>query len=83
MNKIELYDIITLDDDKDYSVTRIIDLENETYYLLTEVDNEENPNFDNMKIVKDNKDNTLQPIENKEKLEELKELFISSLEAKI
>ena len=50
MNKIELYDIITLDDDKDYSVTRIIDLENETYYLLTEVDNEENPNFDNMKI---------------------------------
>lgn len=41
--KMELYDILTLDDDKDYALIQMEEIEGSTYCLLVEVDQEENP----------------------------------------
>lgn len=40
---MELYDILTLDDDKDYALLKMEKIKDETYCLLVEVDKEENP----------------------------------------
>lgn len=40
---MELYDIITLDDNKDYSLVKLEEYKGETYCMLIEVDEEENP----------------------------------------
>lgn len=40
---MELYDIITLDDNKDYSLVKMEEYKGETYCMLVEVDAEENP----------------------------------------
>jgi len=40
---MELYDILTLDDGKDYSLVKMEEYEGETYCMLIEVDSEENP----------------------------------------
>lgn len=40
---MELYDIITLDDNKDYSLVKMEEYQGETYCMLIEVDQEENP----------------------------------------
>ncbi len=48
---IELYDIITLDDQKDYSVIKMEEYQGETYCMMVEVDKEENP-LDNFLILR-------------------------------
>ncbi len=40
---MELYDILTLDDDKDYALLKMETIKDEPYCLLVEVDQEENP----------------------------------------
>ncbi len=40
---MELYDIVTLDNDRDYSVIKMEEYQGETYCMLIEVDKEENP----------------------------------------
>lgn len=40
---MELYDIITLDDNKDYSLVKMEEYQGEVYCMLIEVDQEENP----------------------------------------
>ncbi len=40
---MELYDILTLDDDKDYALLKMEKIKEETYCLLVEVDKDENP----------------------------------------
>ena len=40
---MELYDIVTLDDNKDYTLLKMEEINNETYCLFVEVDQEENP----------------------------------------
>ena len=82
MKEIELYDIITLENNKEYTVLRLLELDENTYYLLSEIDDDENPNLEELRIV-EIVNNTLQDITNQTKLEELKELFISSLDAEI
>lgn len=82
MKEIELYDIITLENNKEYTVLRLLELDENTYYLLSEIDDDENPNLEEIRIV-EILNNTLQDITNQTKLEELKELFISSLDAEI
>ena len=82
MKEIELYDIITLENNKEYTVLRLLELDEKTYYLLSEIDNDENPNLEEIRIV-EILNNTLQDVTNETKLEELKELFISSLDAEI
>jgi hypothetical protein len=51
MYEIELYDIITLKDNKKYTVTSKINKDNKTYAMLVEIDDEENPIPNNVKIV--------------------------------
>lgn len=83
MKQIELYDILTLSNDKEYTVLRMIDLEEKTYYLLAEIDEEENPILDEMKIVEVIENNTLIEVKEESLLKELTELFASALEADI
>lgn len=40
---MELYDIVTLDDNKDYSLVKMEHYHDETYCLFIEVDQDENP----------------------------------------
>ncbi len=48
---MELYDILTLDDDKDYALLSMKEYDGNTYCLLVEVDEEENP-LENVLILK-------------------------------
>lgn len=80
MKEIKLYDILTLSDDKDYTVLKIIDKNMKKYYLLSETDKEEVPNLENMKIVEKINDYKLSVVKDKKLLLELTKLFASSLE---
>ena len=51
MKKIELYDIITLDNNEEYTVIKEIIENNKTYYLLATVDEDEEPDLENIRIV--------------------------------
>lgn len=51
MKEIELYDIITLDNDEEYTVVKEIKEKDKTYYLLVPVDEEEEPDVENIRIV--------------------------------
>ncbi len=82
MKPIELYDIITLKDGSEYTVLKILENQGKTYYLLAPVDEEEEPNMEDIKIVEvltENNKVIVKEEENQEKLEELSTLFLSSL----
>lgn len=51
MKKIELYDIITLEDNTEYTVLKMLLEENRQYCLLAPVDEEEEPDVEHIKIV--------------------------------
>lgn len=51
MKKIELYDIITLEDDVEYTVLKMLTKNNKDYCLLAPVDQEEEPDMESLKIV--------------------------------
>mgnify|MGYP004506786867 FL=1 len=51
MKKIELYDIITLEDNTEYTVLKMLLEENRQYCLLAPVDEEEDPDVEHIKIV--------------------------------
>ncbi len=66
MKEIELYDIITLEDDTEYTVLKMIDKNEKKYCLLASVDEEEEPDMENIKIVeliKENNETVIQDIE--------------------
>ena len=66
MREIELYDIITLEDNTEYTVLKIIDKGEKKYCLLAPVDEDENPDMENIKIVeliKENNDTIIEDIE--------------------
>ena len=48
MKEIELYDIITLENDEEYTVVKEIKEKDKTYYLLVPVDEEEEPDVENI-----------------------------------
>ena len=52
MNSIELYDILTLEDDKEYTVANMILHKDVEYLYLVEVDKDENIIETNQKIVR-------------------------------
>ena len=78
---IELYDILTLEDDLDYVVIGITSLNNESYYLLNRIDEEEEL-IDEPIIAKkttiDGED-ALKPITNDSEYNEVKDLFAKQL----
>ena len=82
MENIELYDIITLDNNEEYSVIKILEEEGKKYYLLAWVDEEEEPDLENIKIVEkviENGKILLEEIEDEELLKKLSKQFLQSL----
>ena len=66
MKEIELYDIITLEDDTEYTALKMINKNEKKYCLLAPVDEEEEPDMENIKIVeliKENNETVIQDIE--------------------
>lgn len=63
MKKIELYDIITLEDNTEYTVLKMLLEENKQYILLAPVDEDEEPDMEAIKIVELKEENTKTIIE--------------------
>ena len=83
MNKIELYDILTLNNNEEYTVLEIIDKLEKRYLLIAPVDENEEPNFDNIKIVEELKENdklVINEVTDENIIVELSEKFITKLE---
>ena len=86
MKEIELYDIISLKNGKDYTVLRMIEEEGKMYFLLAGVDENENPDINDIRIVEEiikNGKKMIKEIEDENLLKELGELFSSALDEDI
>ena len=82
MEQIELYDIITLEDEMEYAVLKILENQGKKYLLLAPVDEEEEPDMEAIKIVEEVMENNktmIQEEEDEERLKELSKLFLSSI----
>ena len=82
MKEIELYDIITLDNEEEYTVLKILNDNNKKYYLLAPVDEEEEPDMENIDIVEEQKEGSrlvIEEIEDEQLLKRLSQLFLDSL----
>ena len=78
MKEIELYDIITLEDDTEYTALKMINKNEKKYCLLAPVDEEEELDMENIKIVeliKENNETVIQDIVYGLKTEILKIIF--------
>lgn len=78
---IELYDILTLENNKQYTVIKKLSYNNEEYYFLNEVDEDEELLDEQMivkKIVIDGEIGVA-PIEDSKEFSEVKEIFINML----
>jgi flagellar biosynthesis component FlhA len=78
MNPIELYDILTLEDDKDYTVANMATYNSNEYLYLIEVDKNENVIESNQKIVKrvlENGEESVSLLEDEEEKEVSKIFF--------
>lgn len=53
MKSLELYDIITLNNEKEYTILRKIEYQGQNYDLIAPIDTEEEPDMENIKIVKE------------------------------
>lgn len=53
MKEIELYDIITLGDDSEYMILKILKESEKKYYLIAPVNEQEEPNMQELKIVEE------------------------------
>lgn len=78
MKALELYDILTLEDDKDYTIANMATYNDSEYLYLVEVDKEENIIEDNQKIVrrviKDGED-SVEIVTEKEELDAVTKIF--------
>ena len=79
MKELELYDIITLNNDSEYTILKMTEYLGKKYYLIAPVDKEENPDMENIKIVEEIKREGLIMIEEETKaanLEALSKIFL-------
>lgn len=78
---IELYDILTLENNKNYTVVKHLPYNDNEYYFLIEVDEEEELLDEQMIVKKVEIDGEVgvAPIENEEEFKEIKEIFINML----
>lgn len=83
MNELELYDILTLSDDKEYTILRKTTFKEKDYYLLSEIDEEETPTLDKLKILEYQLPNKLLEITDDKLLQELGKIFTRDLEFNI
>ena len=81
MKEIELYDIITLDNKEEYTVIKIIKELEKKYYLLAPVDEDEEPDLENIRIVEEIKKEEKTTIKDVvgENAKRLSDLFIDEL----
>jgi len=82
MKEIELYDIITLEDNTEYTVVKSTLYQGNKYYLIAPIDENEDPNMNLIKIVKELKDNALISIieeTDETKIKELSKIFLDNL----
>ena len=77
MKIVQVNDVLTLDNNNDYLVLKILDLPEGNFYLLSKLDDEEMT--DEFLIVNENSDNTLSPVEDESQLRRLNNLFASAL----
>ena len=82
MKEIELYDIITLDDNIEYTILKIINQNNNTYYLIAPIDQDEIPDMEKIKIVESKIENNqiiIEDITDNKLLKDLSKTFLKSL----
>ena len=82
MKEIELYDIITLDNDEEYTVLQSLNEFGKKYFLLAVVDEEEEPDLENIKIVEEIKENgkiIVEEVEDTMLLQKLSKKFLELL----
>lgn len=82
MKEIELYDIITLGDDSEYTILKILKDSGKKYYLIAPVNEEEEPDMENIKIVEEIKENgkvMIQEETDEQHLKELSKQFLNML----
>ena len=86
MKNIELYDIITLDNDEEYTVLKILNEGGKEYLLLAWVDEEEEPDMEKIKIVEkviENDKIIMEEVEDETLLKKLSKDFLTSLRESI
>lgn len=78
MKAMELYDILTLEDNKDYTIANMATYNDSEYLYLIEVDQEENIKEENQKIVRrvivDGED-SVEIVTEKEELDAVTKIF--------
>ena len=82
MKEIELYDIITLDNDEEYTIVKILIENQKKYYLLAPVNEEEEPDLEKIKIAEEiieNGEILLDLVEDEKILATLSKKFLLSL----
>ena len=82
MKNIELYDIITLENDEEYTVLKILNDGDKKYYLLAWVDEDEEPDMENIKIVEEkiiDEKTMIEEVDDENLLKKLSKEFLSSL----
>ncbi|MCI6266197.1 MAG: DUF1292 domain-containing protein [Erysipelotrichaceae bacterium] len=82
MKEIELYDIITLGDESEYTILKMLEYSGKKYYLIAPIDKEENPDMENVKIVeaiKKEEKIMIQEETDENRLKELSKLFLNLL----
>ena len=82
MNAIELYDILTIED-KEFIISSFIEYNHNQYFLLNEIDENENP-LENVKIVKRSlginlEPDKLYPVLEEEELVQVKDLLLNAM----
>lgn len=84
MGQFELYDILKLDgEDIEYTILRRLSLDDREYFLLAEIEEDETPMLDELRILEYTSSGKLLEIEDVNLLAELGEFFTSALEADV
>lgn len=86
MKELDLYDIITIDNDKEYTILKNTNFNDRKYYLIAPVNKEEEIDAENIKIVEEIKKEgkiMIQEVINEETLKALSKIFLNSIKEDI
>ncbi len=81
MKSLEMYDILTLEDDKDYTIANMASYNDAEYLYLIEVDHDENLIENNQKIVRrviNEGEESVEIVTEKEELDAINRIFFES-----
>lgn len=86
MKELDLYNIITIDNDKEYTILKNTNFNDRKYYLIAPVNKEEEIDAENIKIVEEIKKDgkiMIQEVINDETLKVLSKIFLNSIKEDI